>query len=127
MHRVTRATNWLKQSKQERKQADLLRWVQTIIDRVEYKGWQFIVTEREPGTITLTMRGSLQDSDNPDRVIEVSSTIAVSGKTLDGRDGNLLLRLTQQMIEGMELHEVREWFCFDGIRVSNPHLSPNSR
>lgn len=108
---------------------DQLERVRSLLKKVTYKpGWEITADwdgypygRIDPFTILLKVA-----CPQPDTVTGEMTTIhhqmAASVFTIEHmKDGDILSYLVARSIHQMEMHEMDEWFKFDGIHVKDPH------
>ncbi len=97
--------------------------IDNLIKRFSYKrGFGFHVYSLDPFTYVLMISAIANDSNNPDTDITLHHRKQF---LFDPRDSEeAIIMQLQESIRDFEMHEVDEWFKFDGKHVNNPHKSP---
>lgn len=101
--------------------------LQSLVDRLTYKGWRIYLTDMERGQdsngTTLVINADVPDSYHSDRLITVAHLFPVPPAAYDERSWTRWL-LDQILL--VEQHEACEFFCIDGDRPYAPHHGPGN-
>ena len=101
----------------------------THLAKITYKpGWEFAVADASDlwlrGTVTIEFRCLVPHRDDTSRMIHISGSVIVPEYLPDDQ---FLRWFRHSVITPIELHELDEFFRYDGVRVSDPHKPVTSR
>lgn len=86
--------------------------VQSCLDTIDYKGWNFIAQPMPDGQIGIAVRATVQDAHYPDKEFTTTRAVPIRGSILESAFDAVLV---------VERHEARERFKADGKLVFDPH------
>lgn len=109
--------------------AAYIEWMRSELARFTYKpGWSFRLTgdvqsiyDTRAGIYTLIITMNVEDSRNPGRMIDVSSTSTITAYSR--MDSTQFARILATNIRDLEIHESREWLRRDGEIWDDPHAA----
>lgn len=97
--------------------------LERFLHRINYKdGWEWVIMT-EPGAVHVSVKWPVIDVANglPGFVISAGRTTFHDQKQLGNECS--LLHEAYAIIQDAEVHELREWFKFDGKKIYDPHAA----
>lgn len=91
-----------------------------ILDRIGYaRGFEFEVEHIPDEGVTLYVICHTEDSRHPGRPIEIHHPTVIPDEYLN--DDRAMVSFIRQCLIRLAIHEIDEWFRFDGELVNDPH------
>jgi hypothetical protein len=100
-----------------------------LLARITYKkGWDFSVSaiygsdgQASPRTLVLSVTHPEPDVSNPGATARIAITRCLDTEEVNSLSDKQFVDLVFKVVSEAELHEVKEWFKFNGKCFENPH------
>jgi hypothetical protein len=105
------------------------RRLSALLARIRYKkGWDFSVSamygsdgQESPRTLILHATHSEPDVNNPAKTVALVMNQCLDTEEMNSLSDRQFVEWIFKVVSEAELHEVKEWFKFNGECVENPH------
>ena len=103
--------------------ADQEQRMRGILAKITYKPtWTFELMNKSDSYLTLYVRWRVPDVMRPDQIVELVKVVVLDTLSLVRiTDDEVVRHHITAAIRDAEMHEMNEWFCFEGKHVRDPH------